>query len=247
VVISACIGLLTTFPALIAVSSGYRDGDLSTLALNLGINFAGMSIAGLLIQRDLIINQQRLERIQKGGRLAALNVKIMGGDGPLVVKLSDLRRDRGIEKRVVIVAAPKELLIESVKSSLPLSSDLSSNDLLVVPISINSVVNEEQSSSSISLEGIDKTINDLRISENLAENSFSHFGYPVGISQWRDIIESEFNSALKQSPDAVEKGVTIVIKKNGKVGSRRFGVPIWESLIGDIQTRKEGGLDTTNI
>lgn len=42
-------------------------------------------------------------------------------------------------------------------------------------------------------------------------------------------------------------GITIVIKKNGKVGTRRFGVPIWEALVGDVESRADMGLDVRNI
>jgi hypothetical protein len=42
-------------------------------------------------------------------------------------------------------------------------------------------------------------------------------------------------------------GVTIIIKKNGKVGTRRFGVPLWESLVDDVAMRSEIGLDIRNI
>ena len=54
-------------------------------------------------------------------------------------------------------------------------------------------------------------------------------------------------TALKQQPGALSKGITLVIKKNGKVGSRRFGVPLFESLVSDVAQRKEFGLDITNI
>ena len=53
--------------------------------------------------------------------------------------------------------------------------------------------------------------------------------------------------ALSQTPEALNKGVTIIVNKNGKVGTRRFGVPIWDSLVADVQSRKENGLDVTNI
>jgi len=53
--------------------------------------------------------------------------------------------------------------------------------------------------------------------------------------------------AIKQNQSTLQKGITIIIKKNGKVGSRRLGVPLWEVLTGDVEQRKELGLDVSNI
>jgi hypothetical protein len=53
--------------------------------------------------------------------------------------------------------------------------------------------------------------------------------------------------ALSQQPDALNKGVTIIINKNGKVGTRRFGVPLWSSLVNDVVSREDAGLDVTNL
>ena len=244
-IISAGLGFLTTLPALIAVSSGVRSGDLKELSLNLGINAGGILAIGLLIQRDLAADKGRLERIQKGGSLAALNVKITSSDGPLVVKLADLRRDRGIEKRVVIVAAPKELLQTSIRSSILMSSSLFSNDLLVIPLVLDGI-NSNGEISFVS-DSISTMVNEELKQNGLTDESCSHLGYPVSLATWTQCLQKEFSVALSQNPQALDKGVTIVIKKNGKVGSRRFGVPVFEVLIDDIQMRKDAGLDTTNI
>ena len=66
-------------------------------------------------------------------------------------------------------------------------------------------------------------------------------------SSYSILIRNELSNALAQTPEALDKGVTIVIKKNGKVGSRRFGVPLWEQITGDVESRAAAGLDVTNI
>ena len=67
------------------------------------------------------------------------------------------------------------------------------------------------------------------------------------MGEWSAVLRSELSVALSQTPEALNKGVTIIVNKNGKVGTRRFGVPIWDSLVADVQSRKENGLDVTNI
>merc|ERR1719231_843754 len=245
--VSAGLSFLTTLPAIIAVSSGVRKGDMTELGTNLAINAGGIVGIGALIKRDLDNQKARLERIVKGGALAALPLKIISKETgtPLIMKLSDLRRDRGIEKRVVIVAAPRELLKTSIDSSISLSRDLNGNDLLVVPLQID----EANSQGEILINFDNYLINEVfnTRGEERDDKRCMHLGFPVEVKKWNDVLQKELNNALKQSKDALDKGVTIVIKKNGKVGSRRLGVPIWEQLTDDVQLRKDIGLDTTNI
>lgn len=245
--VSAGLSFLTTLPAIIAVSSGVRRGDMTELGTNLAINSGGIVVIGALIKRDLDNQKARLERIAKGGALAALPLKIVSKETgtPLIVKLSDLRRDRGIEKRVVIVAAPRELLKTSIDSSISLSGDLNGNDLLVVPL----IIDEANSQGEILVSFDNYLLNEIFDSrgEERDDKKSTHLGLPVEVKKWNDVLQKELNNALKQSKDALSMGATIVIKKNGKVGSRRLGVPIWEQLTEDVQIRKEIGLDTTNI
>lgn len=213
------------------------------LSQNLAINAGGILGIGLLIRRDLDNQKNRLERIQRGGALASLQLQISSEDSkePLIIKLSDLRRDRGIEKRVVIVAAPKNQLKTSLLSSISFSSDLTANDLLVVPLMIDT-----EARSNAILSGSSDLICDI-LGEKACEQTMSHLGSPVDLRKWNEVVQKELENALKQDVQALDKGITLVIKKNGKVGSRRLGVPIWEALMEDVQIRKNVGLDTTNI
>ena len=57
----------------------------------------------------------------------------------------------------------------------------------------------------------------------------NYIGTPVAMSSgWEEVVRSEVDTALAQRGDAIEKGFTLQIAKNGKVGSRKFGVPLWE-------------------
>ena len=43
------------------------------------------------------------------------------------------------------------------------------------------------------------------------------------------------------------RGFTLILKKNGRVGTRRLALPEWDALVDDVANRKAAGLDTTNI
>ena len=39
----------------------------------------------------------------------------------------------------------------------------------------------------------------------------------------------------------------VLLKKNGRVGTRRLGTPDWLNLCGDVASRGAAGLDITNV
>jgi hypothetical protein len=128
----------------------------------------------------------------------------------------------------------------SMLSSIDNEKSLVSNDIIIVPVEIikteNTFTVASPSFSSL-LPGFD---------ENEAQ-SLLHIALPMLIREWEETVRSELMSALTQIPDALDKGITIIIKKNGKVGSRRFGVPVWEQITDDVEARTTAGLDITNI
>lgn len=257
------------FTQLLAFYTGANTStDVDALYRNLGVNFIGIPILLYFWKRDVDDRNQRLQRIQRGGSLAGLKVKFdYFIDGPKVLKLNEFRRNRGIEKRIVIVVAKKEQVRDSLQSSLSLSDALFGNDLLIVPIVLletekDSNDGNSNDGNSIRLVGFnldeltvtsttDKTNIDTSKSSILAaldrSEALKHIVTPVGLSFWNDVLNKELQQATTQQTDALDKGLTIVIKKNGKVGTRRFGVPIWEGLVDDVEMRKELGMDVRNI
>lgn len=237
---AALVGSVFTLAELAAVVSGVkRTSDMSNLQLNLGVDLGGIAVIGYFWKRDLESQQLRLQRIQRGGALAGLKLKLEGeSETPEVVKLSDLRRGRGISKRVVLIVAPKELLRESVTTSMAESENLVRNDLLVVPLQIEGSGKEDFRLSLFRTDAEDSPV---------PVSGTSHLGVPIVLNEWAAVIKNELGVALAQQPEAMVKGFTIIIKKNGKVGARRFGVPLWSSLVADVQMREDSGLDITNI
>eukprot|EP01038_Epipyxis_sp_PR26KG_P004355 gene4355-6162_t len=247
---AAGIGTVISLTKLLAATLSPRGtDDMFEIYSNLAINILGLPTIGYLWKRELDSQKSLLDRIQKGGSLAGLKVKLTGENGDVVCKLSDLRRDRGNDKRVVIVAAPKDLLKSSLVSSIEISADLTKNELLIVPLEI--IINDSNNISDFTLTGT--SLNALQSSNESTSESpkpsmvLDHIGSPVALSSWNNVLKREIGVALKQQPDALSKGVTIIIKKNGKVGTRRFGVPIWEGLVDDVALRSELGMDIRNI
>ena len=64
---------------------------------------------------------------------------------------------------------------------------------------------------------------------------------------WQDVVGTELATAVAQNADAAARGFTLILKKNGRVGTRRLGMPSWDGLVQDVDARRAGGLDTANI
>ena len=217
---AAGIGSFISLVKLLAASTGSSNDDVGAILPNLFVNLLGIPILSYLWNRELKAQNSKLERIQKGGSLAGLKVKVSVGEENLVVKLSDLRRDRGIEKRVILVVAPLESIKESLQSSLSASKSFMSNNILIIPLVI-----ENSSPESFTLEAA----NLISLLPSASSEQLKYIGTPLVLSSWNAVLRREILTALKQQPNALEKGITIVIKNTGKVASRKFGVPIWDS------------------
>ena len=134
----------------------------------------------------------------------------------MVVKLSDLRRDRGIEKRVIIVAAPRDLLKESVKSTASMYASLVKSDCMIVPLAISTIAPGSEKDgytlTSMSPESLFDSGTDLE-EEDGTPPILSYIGTPIQIQSWNTVIKGEFETALKQNPEALDKGITLIIKE----------------------------------
>ena len=221
--LAAAAGLATliTGTSILAVNSGARTGDLPELYQNLAINLGGLPVIGYFWRRDIKSENALLERINKGGKLAGLKLNIeddMSGE-KLVVKLSDLRRDRGIEKRVIIVAATRDQLIQSIKSTSAMFASLVQSDCLIVPVCIStSAPGSERDGFTLTSVSTEALFGATAEGEEDAVPAItSYIGTPIQMSAWNSVIKNEFSTALNQNPDALDKGITLIIKKNGKV------------------------------
>lgn len=223
-------GVATYFGAtgVLAEAVGARAAVEGTLS-GLGIDVAALLTIGLLWRSDLNSQQMRLRRISAGARLAALRVRLPETD--MMSSLSDLRASSsGGGMRVVIICAEAEALNASLQSAAGIASSLVSAELLVVPLVI---------SAQAGATTVDAPMYDGSVSAVIAA--------PLSLNMWQDVVCAELETALKQDPEIRARGFTLILKKNGRVGTRRLGLPDWGSLANDVASRELAGLDTANI
>lgn len=240
-------GIATYFAgtALLAEFVGARPPAEDTL-LNLGVDVAALAGLGALWAREAKSADARLKRIGRGAALASLRVQLLGGS-KRNVELSSLRkRSDGVateSKRVVIVAAGEQALSAALAEAAAVGAELAAADFLLVPLLLTPAAGGGaeptiQLPSSAAVE--------LGAAGGKSAGS-AFLALPQALERWQQVLGDELKTAQAQAENIGDRGLTLVLKKNGRVGTRRLGTPDYAGLLADYSSRAAAGLDTTNI
>jgi len=232
---SALVALyFSALGALKASMGGYSDSiPLDEALQTCGINLAGVVVCSALAWREYQVGEANLKRIAKGGALARLVVQPADSVGQKT--LADYRR----QSRVLIAAGGKEYIQQLARS---LNADqlsdqnvipqaLSDVDIIVVPVLLEGTEGRVGDTSSVwittSATEADRNFDISRANSVVA--------FPAGRAAWKEYLESEIEQADKQGFDWINKGFTILVKKNGKILRRTTGLPKWGDFIGAME------------
>ncbi|KAL7577957.1 hypothetical protein ACA910_007581 [Epithemia clementina (nom. ined.)] len=252
-VIAFYFSMLTLFKAL---DGGFADVPSVTEAWqSVGINVGAVVVCAAVTYRDYQAQQVNLKRIKQGGALASLVVErpvVLDNDNdndkmiPASVQpgrratLADYRR----LYRVLIAAGGPEYIqtlcrslnADQLSDENTLPQAIENADLLVVPVLL-------QSSSSLPFpkvgdtqqcwtETTPTTANDRNFDLTRANRVLA---FPRGPAAWAEVLAPEVATATQQGFDVSQKGITLVLKKNGKILRRATGQPQWAGLLGFMQ------------
>ena len=59
--------------------------------------------------------------------------------------------------------------------------------------------------------------------------------FPWGNGPWTEYLQSEIETAKSQGFDVLENGISLLVKKNGKILRRATGMPRWGDLVGTME------------
>lgn len=224
-----------------AALSGVNTDLMQESVNNAIVDILGIIVIGYFYKQDLASQESKLKRAAKGASLANLQIRgsasLLSGASSVdidpsrlagrtaVVPIKTFRRGRGIEKRIVITIASREKLESVLEQVKELSDSLIVNDLIIVP-----VVTPQYTAPL----GID---NELIQLDCLA--------FPAG-GNWMSVLTDETEQAREQGVDVENEGICIVLKKNGRVGTRTKGIFL-DNMVGDVLERQEMGMDVSNI
>ncbi|KAG7336832.1 DUF3493 domain containing protein [Nitzschia inconspicua] len=234
----ATTSLLISIARIAAALTGVNTDLMDESLRNAAIDVVGLAAVAYFWRQDQVAEESRLKRATKGAEMAKLNVRasktLMTGDqddatSTFTTTLASFRRQRGIEKRVVIAAAGEEKIRQVLKEAQELQPGLADNDLVVVPV--------------VMPRGVAPLVDDTVITQPLPAN----VALPVTVgNNWKQFIDEEATEATSQGVNIEEEGFCIVLKKNGRVGQRTRGIFL-NNLVGNVMARKEAGMDVKNI
>jgi len=198
-----------------------------------GINLGAAVVCGFLAVRDYNIGQANLERISRGAKLAKLAVAPAFEEKTLRT-LADYRRN----SRVLICAGGKEY-IEDVCRSLnadqlsdvnTLPEAIEGAELIVVPVllSSNTSVGDTKAAWRETVAASSDDNFDMTRADNVV-------AFPWNNGPWMEYLKSEIETAEKQKFDVLSKGITLTVKKNGKILRRATGRPRWAEMVGTME------------
>eukprot|EP00612_Vaucheria_litorea_P004771 CAMPEP_0171462338 /NCGR_PEP_ID=MMETSP0945-20130129/6414_1 /TAXON_ID=109269 /ORGANISM="Vaucheria litorea, Strain CCMP2940" /LENGTH=267 /DNA_ID=CAMNT_0011988841 /DNA_START=123 /DNA_END=926 /DNA_ORIENTATION=- len=233
---SASVGLLIALVRLAALSKGIDQGQTANeLLQNIAINISAIGILAFLVRRDILAQNSRLQRMEIGAKLASLKVSVQDENEEKIISLAGFRRRRGIEKRVCIIVGGKEGVNNSLKSALNFSQSLISSDIVIVPL----VVEQSTGNGNLVCGGMESQLE--------SAVGKAHIALPLILNSWQEWVQSEIETAQSQGFDVLNDGFAVILKKNGKIGTRSKGFPPWDVIVGNVQARADANFDTTNI
>uniref|UniRef100_A0A7S3LGB6 Uncharacterized protein n=1 Tax=Amphora coffeiformis TaxID=265554 RepID=A0A7S3LGB6_9STRA len=234
---SALVALYFSFLTVAKATAGYGDAPpLDDALQSVGINVIALLVCGGLTYRDWKAGEVNLARIKQGGALAKLVVERQ--DNKDLATLSDYRRN----SRVLLAAGGREYIAELCRS---LNADqlndsniypaaMAAADVILVPVLLEKADAEatrvgDTAGCWMSTKGIEGRDRNFDVSK-----AQSVVGFPRGPAAWADVMEPEVNTAAGQGFDVLEKGITLILKKNGKILRRATGQPQWGGLLGTM-------------
>lgn len=223
----------STLNVIKAQSGYYPDVDMQDALQSCAINVAAAGICGFLTYRDWQAGNKNLARIAKGGALAKLLVE-PAASVQENVPLSEYRRRArvllAVGNRDYIQTLCRSLCADQLADENKLAQGLEDSDVIVVPVLLESEdrIGDTKSAwmATEPLEG-DRNFEVSRPARVVA--------FPKGVGAWKDYLESEIETCKKQGFDVLNKGFTILVKKNGRILRRTTGQPPFPALINTME------------
>ena len=246
-----------------AYTGGFTDAPPIPEALqSVGINMAAIAICAGITLRDYQAKQADLARIRQGGALASLVVERVtsiadpvsenkedGGSAVLPPSLLQTPRttllDCRRKFRILIAAGGPEYLqalcrsltADQLTDRNTLPEAMAAADLLLVPVLLQPTSSSPSDfrvgdTSTCWMETQPVTENDRNLDVNRAN---AVVAFPRGPVAWADVLKPEIETAVGQGFDVSERGITLLLKKNGKILRRATGQPQWSGLLGTLQ------------
>ena len=250
---NALVGGLVSLTQLIGVIGDAPNAlSMETVAQNLAVDF-GVVVAAVLLFRfdkasDEVQKQQAAERkardktklskddmIEREAALAELQLSVdVGEGGRRKATVGELQAQAN--RHVVVVAGKASMRSEALVKAQLLGARFAAQNVLIVPLSLETPAEVRQSSAMAKGFGRDTSAEKPYVATPVVDES----GVP---SDWLEYIEEEIEAAATQAKQSIadlkQQGIVIVARRDGRIVRRGLGAPAWEIIIDDIKDAKK--------
>lgn len=227
-----------------AVVGGYSDAmPLDEALTSDAINLTAVLACGYFTYREVQNGRSNLEKIARAGKLASLVVEPAARPDNNKRSLLEVKSYRR-SNRVLIAAGGRDYiasLAKSMASDQLKDTNIIPQKLLEVDVVIVPVLLEERNgrigvgdTRSFWREGVEATVTEQDRNFDI-DRANDVVSFPQGPNAWIDYLDSDVKTATSQGFDVLEKGITITVKKNGKILRRATGLPPFGDLIGTME------------
>lgn len=211
-----------------AVVGGYADAQpLEEVLTSDAINVSAAIICGFLAYREYKAGQSNLERVQRGGKLASLQLEPAAA-GSKRLQMKNYRRAYRVliaaGDRDYISALARSMTSDQLKDTNIIPQKLIESDLIIVPVLLESlssdngnIVGDTRSFWNNEVQAVSEK--DRNFDINRANDVVS---FPMGPTAWADYLQSEIETAGTQGYDVMKKGITLTVKKNVRCSHYKF-------------------------
>ncbi|KAG8457084.1 hypothetical protein KFE25_009844 [Diacronema lutheri] len=220
------------------VLGGVCVQPLAELLPNVAIDAGVIAFAAVSLWTDSRAQASKLRRIARGAELANLQLSAVsssGGTGAegaaegvptrANVAVKDFRKAR----RVVIVAGGASVYERVIASASSHAAELRDGEIVVVPVLLREGAPADKLvEPSGCTGGVDAAAAPWGDAAGV-------FYTPRGPESWGRWLAAEVQTAVSQGFDVHGSGITIAVKKSGKVGKRSTSVPSWPALVGMLR------------
>lgn len=256
---NALIGFLVSLTQLIGVvgdAPNHLPGE--TVAQNLAIDL-GVVVAAILLYRyenasQEVGMQQKAEQQERNknkigktdllareAELAELQLSVVvGGEGERRnAPVRDLQTQA--RQHIVVVAGKAAMRSEALVKAQILGERFAKQNVLIVPVPLESVAEMRESSAMAKGFGRDTAMDKPYVAQAVGCNNDAEGELDGG--EWSEYLERELEAAAAQSKQSIgalkQQGFVIVARRDGKIVRRGLGAPAWDMIIEDLQSKAE--------
>ena len=255
------IGLFTALPQL-SMAFSTDDADITNAIVNVFIDLGGLLGAIFLWRVEGAAGDEKVEtfiektkaegfkmdksesnerEVEISNMPVEINFSESNAEEKRIVRFGDLQ-SKG-NQHLIVIAGSEEVVRDAVLSARIEGTDLfSMKDTMVVPIVFDGVSYDDSPESGptqLATREAEVIMKGFGAKQSILDAPY--IGQPTQLNVWRKYLTKEVDQAKAQgTPDILDQGLVLAVRRDGKITRRGVGIPPWKSLIEELEASSVG-------